>query len=99
MTFRFANVDGRSALVDTEGWWFDASSVSRGVISGDPMRAWIQLDQVHRAANTVQEREPDGNVSDAHLGPPIPHPGVCSLSASTTDRMPKSPRWISPTCR
>ena len=26
MTFRFANVEGRSALVDSEGRWFDASN-------------------------------------------------------------------------
>jgi hypothetical protein len=27
MTFRFANVGGRSALVDTDGRWYDASEV------------------------------------------------------------------------
>jgi hypothetical protein len=38
--FRFANVAGRSALVDSGRRWFDASRVSGGVISADPMRAW-----------------------------------------------------------
>ena len=28
--FRFANVEGRCALVDPAGYWFDASRVSRG---------------------------------------------------------------------
>ena len=41
MTFRFANVDGHAALVDSGGWWYGASRVSRGTISGDPMRAMI----------------------------------------------------------
>ena len=42
MTFRFANVAGRSALVDSDDHWFDACTVSRGTISADPMEAWLQ---------------------------------------------------------
>ena len=47
MTFRFANVEGRSALVDSDGRWFDASKVSGGVVHHDPMEAWLQLDELH----------------------------------------------------
>jgi hypothetical protein len=39
VTFRFANVEGRSALVDPDGRWFEASRVSAGVINPDPMAA------------------------------------------------------------
>jgi 2,4-didehydro-3-deoxy-L-rhamnonate hydrolase len=74
MTFRFANVEGRSALVDSQGCWFDASRVSRGVIQGDPMNAWLQLDDLHHTASALATQEPDGLVSDAHLRPPIPAP-------------------------
>jgi 2,4-didehydro-3-deoxy-L-rhamnonate hydrolase len=74
MTFRFANVEGRSALVDSEGSWFDASRVSSGVIQGDPMNAWLQLDDLHHTASALATQEPDGLVSDAHLRPPIPAP-------------------------
>jgi 2,4-didehydro-3-deoxy-L-rhamnonate hydrolase len=74
LTFRFANVEGRSALVDSDGRWFDASKVSGGVISADPMGAWLQLDELHRAAGLIAQAMPDGNVSDADLRPPIPLP-------------------------
>jgi 2,4-diketo-3-deoxy-L-fuconate hydrolase len=74
MTFRFANVEGRSALVDSDGGWFDASNLSGGAVPSDPMRAWLQLDELHRAAGTTTGRKPDGNIRDANLGPPIPTP-------------------------
>jgi 2-keto-4-pentenoate hydratase/2-oxohepta-3-ene-1,7-dioic acid hydratase in catechol pathway len=38
------------------------------------MQAWLQLDELHRAADTIAEQEPDGNVREAKLGPPIPSP-------------------------
>jgi 2-keto-4-pentenoate hydratase/2-oxohepta-3-ene-1,7-dioic acid hydratase in catechol pathway len=74
LTFRFANVEGRSVLVDSDGRWFDASKLSSGVISADPMGAWLQLDELHRAAGAIPDSMPDGNISDADLRPPIPSP-------------------------
>ena len=74
MTFRFANVEGRSALVDSDGGWFDASRVSSGAISADPMGAWLQLDEVHRAAVAILEAGPDGSIADADVRPPTPSP-------------------------
>lgn len=74
MTFRFANVAGRSALVDSDGHWFDASRVSGGAVSNGPTGAWHQLDELHRAAGAISEAEPDGNIADADLRPPIPSP-------------------------
>jgi hypothetical protein len=53
MTFRFANIEGRSALVDSDGGWFDASKVSNGVVHRDPMEAWLQLDDLYRAASSL----------------------------------------------
>jgi 2-keto-4-pentenoate hydratase/2-oxohepta-3-ene-1,7-dioic acid hydratase in catechol pathway len=74
LTFRFANVGGRSALVDADGRWFDASRLSRGAISADPMGAWLQLEELHRTVGTLPAAVPDGNVSDAVVRPPIPTP-------------------------
>jgi 2-keto-4-pentenoate hydratase/2-oxohepta-3-ene-1,7-dioic acid hydratase in catechol pathway len=74
VTFRFANVEGRSALVDPDGRWFDASRMSNGAISADPMGAWAQLDDLHRAAGAISEAAPDGLIGDVGLGPPIPSP-------------------------
>ena len=74
MTFRFANVGGRSALVDSDGRWFDASRVTGGAIPVDPMDAWRQLDELHGAAGAITDASPDGNLSDADVRPPIPSP-------------------------
>ena len=74
MTFRFANIEGRSALVDADGRWFDASRVSGGVVQSNPMEAWLQLDDLHQAGGAIATSEPDGHVSDADLRPPIPRP-------------------------
>jgi 2,4-didehydro-3-deoxy-L-rhamnonate hydrolase len=74
LTFRFANVEGRSALVDSDGQWFDASKVSRGVISADPMSAWLQLDELHRAAGAIPDASPEGTIREAGMRPPIPSP-------------------------
>jgi 2-keto-4-pentenoate hydratase/2-oxohepta-3-ene-1,7-dioic acid hydratase in catechol pathway len=74
MTFRFANVGGRSALVDSAGHWFDASRVSDGVISADPMAAWLQPEVLHRVGGTIDNAESDGNLDDADVRPPIPSP-------------------------
>jgi 2-keto-4-pentenoate hydratase/2-oxohepta-3-ene-1,7-dioic acid hydratase in catechol pathway len=74
VTFRFANVEGRSALVDSDGRWFDGSRVSRGAISADPMGAWLQLDELHRVARAIPEAVPDGSIGDADVRPPIPSP-------------------------
>jgi 2-keto-4-pentenoate hydratase/2-oxohepta-3-ene-1,7-dioic acid hydratase in catechol pathway len=72
--FRFANVEGRAALVDSDGRWFDASTVSGGVISADPMGAWLQLDELHRAAGAIAAKVPEGAISEADVRPPIPWP-------------------------
>jgi 2,4-didehydro-3-deoxy-L-rhamnonate hydrolase len=74
MTFRFANVEGRSALVDSDGRWFDASKLSHGVISADPMSGWRQQDELHRTSATIPDAAPDGHISDANVRPPIPSP-------------------------
>jgi 2-keto-4-pentenoate hydratase/2-oxohepta-3-ene-1,7-dioic acid hydratase in catechol pathway len=74
VTFRFANVEGRSALVDADDRWFDAQRVSRGAISADPTAAWLQIDELHRATDTIRDVAPDGTMGDADIGPPIPSP-------------------------
>ncbi len=74
MTYRFANVGGRSALVDTDGRWYDASEVSRGAVPVDPMAAWLEPDELHRAAGRLETAEADGSLADADVRPPIPAP-------------------------
>lgn len=74
MTFRFANIGGRAALVDFDGGWFDAERISGGVVSSDPMEAWLQLDNLHQATSKITDARPDGKMSVADVRPPIPSP-------------------------
>jgi 2,4-didehydro-3-deoxy-L-rhamnonate hydrolase len=74
MTYRFTNVEGRSALVDSDGRWYDASKLSGGVISADPMGGWLQQDELHRISRAIPDAMPDGSISDANVRPPIPSP-------------------------
>ncbi|MGD0883002.1 MAG: fumarylacetoacetate hydrolase family protein [Acidimicrobiales bacterium] len=74
MSFRFANVGGRSALVDDDGRWYDAERVSNGAVSADPMSAWLRCADLHDAASRLSASAPDGVIGDADLRPPIPSP-------------------------
>jgi 2-keto-4-pentenoate hydratase/2-oxohepta-3-ene-1,7-dioic acid hydratase in catechol pathway len=56
--------------VDSTGRWFDTSRVSDGVISADPMAAWLQVEVLHRVSGTIDNTESDGNLSDADVRPP-----------------------------
>jgi 2,4-didehydro-3-deoxy-L-rhamnonate hydrolase len=65
---------GRSALVDSDEQWFDASRVSKGDISPDPMSAWLQLDELHQADRILADALPDGTIDDSDIKLPIPSP-------------------------
>jgi 2-keto-4-pentenoate hydratase/2-oxohepta-3-ene-1,7-dioic acid hydratase in catechol pathway len=99
VTFRFANVDGRSTLVDSAGHWFDASKLSGGVVSADPMAAWLQIEGLHRANVAIADAVPDGKFDDADVRPPIPSPrnvfavglNYRSHAAESNLKLPDSP--------
>ena len=74
MTFRFANVGGRSALVDTDGRWYDASEVSGGAVPVNPMAAWLEQMALHQATDRLKAVDANGFLADADVRPPIPAP-------------------------
>ena len=74
MPFRFANVSGRSALVDDDGRWYDLEGLTGGSVSADPMVALTQPDALHQAATSLDGAEPGGSLADATLGSPVPAP-------------------------
>jgi 2,4-didehydro-3-deoxy-L-rhamnonate hydrolase len=76
VTFRFANIDGRSALVNDEGLWFDLERISKSTAPADPMAAIREAAALHQWWSRLSEFSPDGALSDAHerLGPPVPRP-------------------------
>ena len=77
MSFRFANVDGRAALVDAAGAWFDLERVSDGAVPADPMSALCDAARLHSWSAALADFNADGLLADIadRLGPPVPQPG------------------------
>ncbi len=74
MGFRFANVAGRSALVDADGGWHDAERASGGAVGADPMLALESADALHAASNLLVNASADGALADADVRAPVPVP-------------------------
>jgi 2-keto-4-pentenoate hydratase/2-oxohepta-3-ene-1,7-dioic acid hydratase in catechol pathway len=74
MAFRFANVGGRSALVDAEDRWYDLERLTGGAVAADPMAALGQAEALHAAAGRLSGASPDGDLAGADLGAPVPSP-------------------------
>lgn len=73
MTFRLANVAGRAALVDGDGY-HDLEACTGGALGPDPMAAVAAHRQLHDIAAGLAGRAPEGRLADALLGPPVPRP-------------------------
>lgn len=63
MSFRLANRAGQAVLLDGDDYW---------ALGIDPMDALTRLDEIHRSWDG--RGAPDGQLSAADLGPPVPHP-------------------------
>lgn len=74
MPFRFANVAGRSALVDADDNWYDLESLTDGAISADPMAALAEGPGLHQAASGLDAATPSGALADAEVRAPVPAP-------------------------
>jgi 2,4-diketo-3-deoxy-L-fuconate hydrolase len=74
MAFRFANVSGRSVLVDENDSWYDLERITAGGVAADPMDALVDGSALHAANAGLGEATPDGSLVDADLGAPVPAP-------------------------
>ncbi len=74
MPFRFANVAGRSALVDADDGWYDLERLTGGVVPADPMSAIGDAAALDRAAAGLGGATADGALGEATLGSPVPKP-------------------------
>lgn len=74
MTFRFATIGGRSALVDGDDAWYDAERISSGAISSDPMAAIVNPDALRAGMAQLDGATADGNMADADVWSPVPTP-------------------------
>lgn len=73
MGFRFANVDGRAALVSGEHY-YDLETLSEGSVSSDPMLALTQTETLHKLAGQLDGQDPTGVLETAQLQSPSPRP-------------------------
>lgn len=74
MTFRLANVAGRSAVVDSDDRWYDLERLTAGALPADPMAAIRHGSALHQTSDQMEGAEPDGDLAQAELGPPVPAP-------------------------
>lgn len=74
MTFRLANINDRSALVDDNDNYFDLATTSGGTVDADPMDAITKCGQLHELSSKLHTFEPAGQLADVELGPPLPRP-------------------------
>ena len=63
MTFQFANVGGRAALVNGEHW-YDLEDASEGVLSSNPIQAIAASTQLHELR--LDSCRPSGLVADTY---------------------------------
>ncbi len=73
MPFTFANIDNRACLVLGDNF-YDLNRVSQDTIGSDPMSALSDMDALRQVSSALTNNEPDGSLSDAKLGAPVPKP-------------------------
>lgn len=76
MTFRFANVAGRAALVHGDHY-FDLAHLTDADLGPDPQAALAHTDRLHELAAGLDDATPTGSLSDVVLGAPVPRPVNC----------------------
>lgn len=74
MTFRFANIAGRSSLVDSSDNYFDLHRITSGGIVADPVVALQDSGALHVAQSRLADAIPDGALDGADIGSPVPTP-------------------------
>lgn len=73
MSYRLANVAGRSALVRGDHY-FDLAAISAGAFDSDPMNAISRPDELRELSSSLDGREPTGLIEQADLLAPVPRP-------------------------
>ena len=73
MPFTFANIDNRACLVHGDNF-YDLNRITQDAIGSDPMSALSDIDALRQVSSALTNNEPDGSLSDAKLGAPVPKP-------------------------
>ncbi len=90
MGFRFANVAGRSSLVDDAGDFYDLERMTGGDISADPEAALADLDALSAAQSRLDDMTPFGTLDGADIRPPVTPRNVFAVGLNYADHVAES---------
>jgi 2,4-diketo-3-deoxy-L-fuconate hydrolase len=87
MGFRFANVAGRSSLVDEAGDFYDLERMTDGVVPADPEAALVDLDALRAAQARLDGMTPFGTLAGADIRPPVRPRNVFAIGLNYADHI------------
>jgi 2,4-diketo-3-deoxy-L-fuconate hydrolase len=87
MGFRFANVAGRSSLVDEAGDFYDLERMTDGSVSVDPEAALDDLDALSAAQARLDGMTPFGTLAGADIRPPVTPRNVFAIGLNYADHV------------
>ena len=70
MSYKLANVSGRSVLVNGDDY-FDLAKISEGNVSSDPSQVVNSLDAISKLYEQIDQFDASGSLKDVKMGPPI----------------------------
>jgi len=90
MGFRFANVAGRSSLVDDAGDYYDLERMTGGDVSADPAMALADITALGAAQTRLDDMTPFGTLAGADIRPPVAPRNVFAVGLNYADHVAES---------
>ena len=70
MSYKLANVSGRSVLVNGDHY-FDLAKISEGNVSSDPSQVVNSLGAISKLYKQIDQFDASGSLKDVQMGPPV----------------------------
>jgi 2-keto-4-pentenoate hydratase/2-oxohepta-3-ene-1,7-dioic acid hydratase in catechol pathway len=70
MSYKLANVSGKSVLVNGDAY-FDLATISEGNVSSDPSQVVNSLDAISKLYEQIDQFDASGSLKDVQMGPPV----------------------------
>ena len=70
MSYKLANVSGRSVLVNGDDY-FDLAKISEGNVSSDPSQVVNSLGAISKLYKQIDQFDASGSLKDVQMGPPV----------------------------
>ena len=96
MGFRFANVTGRSSLVDDTGDYYDLEQITDGAVSSDPNVVLDDPDALTATQGRLDDMTPVGTFDGADIRPPVTPRNVLAVGLNYADHVAES-KMVTPT--